>query len=104
LPIDLENAVAIVTGAGSGIGRGAAQAFARRRARVVVTDLDEDRAKLVAGEIGETAIAVPCDVTRVEDLEATRSAAIERFGRVDLIHNNVGVLAVGPVEKIPLEG
>jgi NAD(P)-dependent dehydrogenase (short-subunit alcohol dehydrogenase family) len=67
-----------VTGAGSGIGRGAAQAFARRGARAVDTDLDEDRAKVVADELGETAIAVPCDVTRIEDLEATRSAAIGR--------------------------
>lgn len=101
--MDLADAVAVVTGAGSGIGRAAAHAFARRGARVVVTDIDAKRAAGVAGEIGEQGAAARCDVTRLEDLEAARDLALERFGRVDLVMNNVGVLAVGPVEAIPLE-
>jgi NAD(P)-dependent dehydrogenase (short-subunit alcohol dehydrogenase family) len=104
MAVDLSKAVAVVTGGGSGIGRGSALAFSRRGAGVVVTDLDEERARAVAGEIGDAAVAVRCDVTKVEDLEAARAAAIDRFGRVDLVHNNVGVLAVGPAEMIPLEG
>jgi NAD(P)-dependent dehydrogenase (short-subunit alcohol dehydrogenase family) len=104
MAVDLSKAVAVVTGGGSGIGRGSALAFSRRGAWVVVTDLDEERARAVAGEIGDAAVAVRCDVTKVEDLEAARAIAIDRFGRVDLVHNNVGVLAVGPAEMIPLEG
>lgn len=104
MSIDLSRSVAVLTGAGSGIGRATAQALARRGARVVVTDLDEERARSVAAEIGDAALAVPCDVTRVDDLTAVRDAALDRFGRVDLVMNNVGVLAVGPVEAIPLEG
>ncbi|MHC5257705.1 SDR family oxidoreductase [Streptomyces sp. UC4497] len=106
MSIDLHNAVAVVTGAGSGIGRAAALAFARRGARVVVTDLDRERARTVAAEcteVGGQAVAGACDVTSVDDLQAVRDLALDRFGRVDLVMNNVGILAVGPVEDIPLD-
>lgn len=98
-----EGSVAVLTGAGSGIGRAAACAFARRGARVMVTDIDHDRASAVAAQIGNNSAAARCDVTNLDDLAAVRDQALEKFGRVDLVMNNVGVLAVGPVEKIPFE-
>jgi NAD(P)-dependent dehydrogenase (short-subunit alcohol dehydrogenase family) len=100
--MNLSGAVAVITGAGSGIGRASAHAFARRGAQVVVTDIDGQRAADVAGELGAAAVATRCDVTATADLEAARQLALDRFGRVDLVMNNVGVLAVGPVEAIPL--
>jgi NAD(P)-dependent dehydrogenase (short-subunit alcohol dehydrogenase family) len=104
MALDLTQSVAVLTGAGSGIGRASAHALARRGAQVVVTDRDEQRAGAVADEIGASAVAVRCDVTSMADLGSVREIALERFGTVDLVMNNVGVLAVGPVEAIPLEG
>src|SRR3954447_5551278 len=103
MPLDLTRSVAVLTGAGSGIGEATAEALARRGAKVVVTDLDQKRANTVAAHLGDAAVAVRCDVTNVGDLEAARDVALDRFGRVDLVMNNVGVLAVGKVEDIPLE-
>jgi NAD(P)-dependent dehydrogenase (short-subunit alcohol dehydrogenase family) len=96
--------VAVVTGAGSGIGAACARSFANRGASVVVTDIDLERAERVAAEIGDRAAAAPCDVARMEDLEAVRDVTLERFGRVDLVMNNVGLPIFGAVEDIPLEG
>jgi NAD(P)-dependent dehydrogenase (short-subunit alcohol dehydrogenase family) len=104
MPLNLDGSVAVLTGAGSGIGQATAHALARRGTNVVITDRDEERANTVAVEIGGSAVAVRCDVTNIGDLSAARDVAFEQFGQVDLVMNNVGVLAVGPVEVIPLEG
>jgi NAD(P)-dependent dehydrogenase (short-subunit alcohol dehydrogenase family) len=100
---ELSNAVAVITGAGSGIGRATAHSFAQRGARVLATDIDGDRAAAVAAELGDQCVAARCDVTSLTDLERARDLALESFGRVDLVMNNVGVLAVGRVEDIPLD-
>ena len=102
----LDGAVAVLTGAGSGIGRATAQSFARRGSKVVVSDLDADRAELVAAEItddGGTALPTSCDVRSLADLEALRELALGAFGRVDVVMNNVGVIAMGAPESLPLE-
>ena len=100
-PLDLNGAVAVLTGAGSGIGRATALAFAQRGASVVVSDLSEQRAAEVVeqiGALGLPAIGLPVDVTVEAELEKLRDAALERFGRIDLVMNNVGVLAIGAPE------
>jgi NAD(P)-dependent dehydrogenase (short-subunit alcohol dehydrogenase family) len=101
--VDLANAIAVITGAGSGIGRAAAHSLARRGASVVVTDLDPERATMVADEIGDPAVGTGCDVTLIADLERARQLALDIFGRIDIVMNNVGILAVGAVEDIPLQ-
>jgi NAD(P)-dependent dehydrogenase (short-subunit alcohol dehydrogenase family) len=104
--LDLHEAVAVITGGGSGIGRASALSFARRGARLVVSDLVGDRAEAVAAEIrsaGGSALGRAADVTREQDLEALREAALREYGRVDLIMNNAGVLAMGPPESLPDE-
>jgi len=86
--------VAFVTGAANGIGRAAALAFAREGANVVVADVSEqgnqETARMI-DELGGRALAVRCDVTRAEDVEAALSKAVETFGRLDFAFNNAGV-------------
>lgn len=105
-PLNLSGAVAVLTGAGSGIGRATAVAFATRGASVVVSDLSEERVAEVVEHVtslGHPAIGVPVDVTAEADLEKLRDAALERFGRIDLVMNNVGMLAIGAPETLPDE-
>ena len=72
MSVTLDGAVAVLTGAGSGIGEATAHALAERGTRVVVTDIDADRAAHVAEEIGSDAVGMRCDVTSLDDLEAAR--------------------------------
>ena len=103
MSFDFSEAVAVVTGAGSGIGAACARSFAKRGARVVVTDINPTRAEKVCAEVGDAAVALRCDVSSMDDLEAARDLALARFGRVDLVMNNVGLPIFGAVEDIPLD-
>jgi NAD(P)-dependent dehydrogenase (short-subunit alcohol dehydrogenase family) len=89
-----EGKVAFVTGATTGIGRATAQAFAREGAAVVVADVNADGAAATAQLIeadGGQALAVACDVSRAEEVDAALEAAVTRFGRLDVAFNNAGV-------------
>jgi NAD(P)-dependent dehydrogenase (short-subunit alcohol dehydrogenase family) len=86
--------VAFVTGATSGIGRATALAFAREGAAVAVADVAEQGNQETANMIeqaGGRALAVACDVSRSDDVEAALRAAESRLGSVDLAFNNAGV-------------
>jgi NAD(P)-dependent dehydrogenase (short-subunit alcohol dehydrogenase family) len=86
--------VAFVTAAASGIGRATALAFAREGASVVVTDVAADGNQQTARMIkqaGGRSLAVPCDVTRADDIKAALQAAVDRFGRLDVAFNNAGL-------------
>ena len=90
---DLAKKVAFVTGAASGIGRITAVAFAQRGASVAVADIDQQRNHETASmitEVGGQAIAVRCDVTRGEDVQAALDQTVEAFGRLDYAFNNAG--------------
>lgn len=102
----LDGAVAVLTGAGSGIGRATAVEFARRGASVVVSDLSKSRVTEVVAQItslGGRAIGLAADVTVEAELEELRDAALEGFSRIDVVMNNVGVLAIGAPETLPDE-
>ena len=94
----LDGKVALITGGASGQGRAAARVFAGAGARVVVADIDEvganETVKLVEERGGE-ALAVEADVSRRGDNEHMVDAAVERFGRLDVLYNNAAVQMSG---------
>lgn len=98
----LQDQVAVITGAGSGFGRGTAEVFAAEGARVVVADVDARAGRETVDaieEAGGTATFVPVDVTENEQVGAMVDAAVEGYGRLDILFNNAGI----PMPKQPLE-
>ena len=87
----LEGKVAVITGAASGFGEGMAKRFAEEGAKVVVADMNAKGAERVAGEIGQAARAVTVDVSSKADVGKMIAAALESFGRLDIMVNNAGV-------------
>jgi len=91
----LQDKVAVVTGAGSGIGRATAERFAREGAKVAVVDVVADSAARTAAAIedaGGEALSIPTDVAEEAAVESMAGAALERFGRVDVLVSNAGIL------------
>jgi 3-oxoacyl-[acyl-carrier protein] reductase len=86
----LDGKVAIVTGAASGFGRAIAERFALEGARVVLADINGAGVREVAGELGDSAVAVTCDVSRKADVDAMVRAATDAFGGLDIMVNNAG--------------
>jgi NAD(P)-dependent dehydrogenase (short-subunit alcohol dehydrogenase family) len=90
----LANKIAIITGAARGIGRAVALGFAREGASVVIADqrgaLAEQTAEEIRASAGE-ALAVETDITSLADLDRLVATTLDRFGRIDILHNNAGV-------------
>jgi len=86
----LKGKVAVVTGAASGFGEGMARRFAEEGARVVVSDVNAKGAERVAGEIGKAAIWTQTDVSQASEFEEMAKAALDAFGRIDIMVNNAG--------------
>jgi 3-oxoacyl-[acyl-carrier protein] reductase len=86
----LNGKVALVTGGASGFGAEIVRLFAREGAKVVNMDLNGDGAKKIAAEAGNGAIAVAGDVTKGADVDAAVKAAVDAFGRLDIVVNNAG--------------
>jgi NAD(P)-dependent dehydrogenase (short-subunit alcohol dehydrogenase family) len=102
----LDGKVAIVTGAAGGIGGATAAAMAREGARVAAADIDEERLRATVEEIGRQggdAIAVRTDVGLTAEVEALVDRAVERYGRLDVMFNNVGVAIPGAVTEVSEE-
>ena len=102
----LSGKVALITGGGTGIGRAIAEAFAREGASVCVAGRRLEKLREVIGEIqkqGGAGLAMECDVTRAWEIERAVKGTVERFGRLNVLVNNAGVVHVSTVEGISEE-
>src|SRR5689334_19948135 len=96
----LAGQVAIVTGAAGAIGSATARAFARAGAEVALFDIDADRARACARDIGGAALAVPCDVTDAAAVRAAFDQVVESFGGVDVVVSNAGAAWQGRIGEV----
>jgi 3-oxoacyl-[acyl-carrier protein] reductase len=99
----LTGQTAVVTGASSGIGKAIAKRFAREGANVVVNSRSAERADSVAEEIDDaegSTIGVAADVSEHGEVEELIDAAVDEFGRLDVMVNNAGINNIGPAEEL----
>lgn len=87
----LAGKVAVITGGGRGLGKETAKIFVREGAKVVLLDITGQEAD-AAAEIGPDALAIQCDVSQEDQVEAAFAATLEKFGRVDCVVNNAGTV------------
>ena len=102
----IKEKVIVITGASSGIGEATARHLATRGARVVLGARRSDRLQTIVSEIraaGGQALAVTADVTNAAEVQALVDAALQEYGRVDVMINNAGLMAVGSIHKVRLD-
>ena len=101
--MQLNNTVALITGAARGIGFGIAKRFVEAGGRVAIADLDATTASDAAASLGKNdrAIGLKMDVTSEDEVNAGVKSVVEAFGTIDTLVSNAGIQTVYPIEKFP---
>lgn len=100
----LEAKTAIVTGGASGLGEATCRLMVAEGAHVIIADIQDDKGLALAAELGDAASYVHVDVTSEPDVAGVIDTAMERWGVLDGMFNNAGIVgAVGPIDEMPLE-
>jgi short-subunit dehydrogenase len=103
---DVQGRVVLITGSSRGLGFALAQEFARLGARLVICARDAAQLETARAELaqsGAEVLAVSCDVSARDQVEQMVRQANERFGRIDILINNAGIITVGPLESQTVE-
>lgn len=91
----LEGKVALITGGASGIGESTARVFSKHGAKVVIADIQDELGHSVCKDIDSSSTSyVHCDVTKEEHIERAVNTTISRYGKLDIMHNNAGIIGV----------
>ena len=104
--MSLEGRVSVVTGGATGLGLQMAGALAEAGSHVVICSRKLENCEEAAqaiGKLGVQTLAIGCDVTKADQVEAMKDATLKKFGRVDVLINNAGRAWVAPPEDMPLE-
>src|SRR5256714_4277888 len=88
----LDGKVALITGGASGMGRVASELFASEGAKVVLTDVNDEAGEEAAAAAGHGAAYVHADVSKEEDAKGMIDTAVDRFGQLDVLYNNAGLM------------
>jgi len=99
----LDGKTALITGAARGIGKAFAETYVREGARVAIADIDIERARETAREIGDAAIAVDLDITKQDSIDAAVAETVNQFGRIDILINNAALFTAAPIVEITRE-
>jgi len=102
----LEGKVAVITGASSGIGKACAIRFASEGAKIVIGDMNVEGGEKTVAELkaaGSEAVFVKTDVTKDEDLDALLNAAIDNFGKIDILYCNAGIAPSDFMENLTID-
>ena len=103
---NVEGKVVVITGASSGLGEATARLLSAQGAHVVLGARRADRIQRLADELradGRKAIALETDVTRCDQVKRLVDAAVQAFGRVDVMINNAGLMPLSPLERLKIE-
>lgn len=103
---NIEGKVVVITGASSGLGEAAARHLAALGAPVALGARRVERLRALADELtaaGGKALAMPVDVTRAADVKRLVDAAVEAYGRIDVMLNNAGLMPHSPLERLKIE-
>ena len=103
---NIEGKVVVITGASSGLGEATARMLSAQGAAVVLGARRVDRIEALAKELSDAcgkALALQTDVTRAADVQRLVDAAVEKFGRIDVLVNNAGLMPSSPLERLKID-
>lgn len=100
----VQNKVVIITGATSGIGEATARVLVANGSKVVLSGRREERLEKLASELGSSAVYFKSDVTHVDDMKALVKLAKEKFGKIDVLFANAGVMPAGNMSELDING